>query len=56
YLAYRAGDYTEAVSQGKRFVQLYPTHKDAAYAQYLVGDSPLPASTNMRAALAFDRG
>ncbi|MEO0548121.1 MAG: outer membrane protein assembly factor BamD [Pseudomonadota bacterium] len=39
YLAYRAGDYTEAVSQGKRFVQLYPTHKDAAYAQYLVGMS-----------------
>jgi len=39
YLAYRSGDYGEAVAQGKRFVQLYPTHKDAAYAQYLVGMS-----------------
>ncbi|MEL6966370.1 MAG: outer membrane protein assembly factor BamD [Pseudomonadota bacterium] len=39
YLAYRSGNYGEAIAQGKRFVQLYPTHKDAAYAQYLVGMS-----------------
>ncbi len=39
YLAYRAGDYSESVSQGKRFVQLYPSNSEAPYAQYLVGMS-----------------
>ncbi|MDD9909175.1 MAG: outer membrane protein assembly factor BamD [Ahrensia sp.] len=39
YLAYQAGDFPEAISQGKRFVSLYPAHKEAAYAQYLVGMS-----------------
>ncbi len=39
YLAYQSGDFTEAVAQGKRFVSLYPAHKEAPYAQYLVGMS-----------------
>ena len=39
YLAYQQGDYGEAVAQGKRFVTLYPSHKEAPYAQYLVGMS-----------------
>ncbi len=39
YLAYQSGDFTEAISQGKRFVTLYPAHKEAPYAQYLVGMS-----------------
>jgi len=39
YLAYRAGDYSEAIAQGKRFVQLYPSNNEAPYAQYLVGMS-----------------
>jgi len=34
---YRQGKYTEAISAGKRYVTLYPTSEDAAYAQYLVG-------------------
>ena len=39
YLAYQANDFPEAISQGKRFVSLYPAHKEAPYAQYLVGMS-----------------
>jgi outer membrane protein assembly factor BamD len=34
---YRQGKYDEAINAGKRFVQLYPTDPDAAYAQYIVG-------------------
>ncbi|WP_166163221.1 outer membrane protein assembly factor BamD [Chelativorans oligotrophicus] len=34
---YRQGKYTEAINAGKRYVTLYPTSEDAAYAQYLVG-------------------
>lgn len=34
---YRQGNYEEAVNNGKRYVSLYPTTNDAAYAQYLVG-------------------
>lgn len=34
---YRQGNYEEAISQGRRFVTLYPTEDDAAYAQYIVG-------------------
>jgi outer membrane protein assembly factor BamD len=33
------GDYDDAIASGRRFVQLYPTDNDAAYAQYLVGMS-----------------
>ena len=34
---YRQGRYTEAISGAKRYVTLYPTDKDAAYAQYIIG-------------------
>jgi len=34
---YRLGKYEEAVTSGQRYVQLYPSTEDAAYAQYLVG-------------------
>ena len=34
---YRQGRYVEAISASKRFVTLYPTDKDAAYAQYIIG-------------------
>ena len=36
---YESGEYDEAISSGRRFVQLYPADGDAAYAQYLVGMS-----------------
>jgi outer membrane protein assembly factor BamD len=34
---YRQGNYDEAINAGKRYVALYPSTKDAAYAQYIVG-------------------
>jgi outer membrane protein assembly factor BamD len=34
---YRQGKYEEAVTGAKRYLQLYPTSEDAAYAQYIVG-------------------
>lgn len=34
---YRQGNYDEAINAGKRYVQLYPSTPDAAYAQYIVG-------------------
>lgn len=34
---YRQGNYDETISAGERYVQLYPTTDDAAYAQYLIG-------------------
>lgn len=34
---YRQGNYDEAINQGKRYVSLYPSSEDAAYAQYIVG-------------------
>lgn len=34
---YRQGNYDEAINAGKRYVQLYPSSEDAAYAQYIVG-------------------
>ena len=39
FIAYRQGDYPEAIAQGKRFVDLYPANKEAPYALYLVGMS-----------------
>ncbi len=39
FLAYRSGDYPEAIAKGKRFVQLYPADREAPYALYLVGMS-----------------
>ncbi|MBB4122299.1 outer membrane protein assembly factor BamD [Martelella radicis] len=37
YLQYRSRKYEAAVASGRRYLQLYPNSKDAAYAQYLVG-------------------
>lgn len=34
---YRQGAYQEAINAGQRYVQLYPSSEDAAYAQYIVG-------------------
>ncbi|WP_047144159.1 outer membrane protein assembly factor BamD [Aquamicrobium sp. LC103] len=34
---YRQGKYEEAITAGKRYVTLYPTTDDSAYAQYIVG-------------------
>ncbi len=34
---YRQGKYDEAVNMAKRYVSLYPSSEDAAYAQYIVG-------------------
>ncbi|MGL4488019.1 MAG: outer membrane protein assembly factor BamD [Rhizobiaceae bacterium] len=34
---YRQGRYVEAISASKRFLTLYPTDKEAAYAQYIIG-------------------
>lgn len=34
---YRQGNYEEAINSGKRYVSLYPSSEDAAYAQYIVG-------------------
>ena len=37
FTSYRQGNYDEAINTGKRYVQLYPSSEDAAYAQYIVG-------------------
>lgn len=34
---YRLGNYEEAITAGQRYVQMYPSSEDAAYAQYIVG-------------------
>ncbi|WP_457938079.1 outer membrane protein assembly factor BamD [Mesorhizobium sp. 10J20-29] len=34
---YRQGNFDEAINSGKRYVALYPSSEDAAYAQYIVG-------------------
>ncbi|MBA3448967.1 MAG: outer membrane protein assembly factor BamD [Pseudaminobacter sp.] len=34
---YRQGNYDEAVNAAKRYVSLYPSSEDAAYAQYIIG-------------------
>ena len=34
---YRQGKYEDAINAGRRYVSLYPTSDDAAYAQYIVG-------------------
>ena len=39
FIAYRRGQYEDAVQYGQRYVSLYPGDEDAAYAQYLVGMS-----------------
>ena len=39
FLAYRQKKYTDAIASAKRFVSLFPTDKEAAYMQYLIGMS-----------------
>jgi len=34
---YRQGNYDEAINSAKRYVTLYPSSPDAAYAQYIIG-------------------
>lgn len=36
---YRSGKYDDAVSAARRFLTLYPSHEDAAYAEYIIGVS-----------------
>ena len=37
FTQYRQGKYEEAINSSRRYVQLYPTSDDAAYAQYIIG-------------------
>jgi outer membrane protein assembly factor BamD len=37
FTQYRQGNYDDAINAAKRYVSLYPTNPDAAYAQYIVG-------------------
>lgn len=37
FTKYRQGEYIDAINTGKRYVTLYPSTPDAAYAQYLIG-------------------
>lgn len=37
FASYKMGEFDEAISAARRFVSLYPTHEDAAYAQYIIG-------------------
>lgn len=39
YLNFRQGKYQDAVNDGQRYVTLFPASPDAAYAQYLIGES-----------------
>ncbi len=39
YINFRRGDYPEAINNAQRFVTLFPASPDAAYAQYLIGES-----------------
>ncbi|MDQ0315325.1 outer membrane protein assembly factor BamD [Amorphus orientalis] len=36
---YSTGRYDEAINSARRYLALYPGHKDAAYAQYIIGNS-----------------
>jgi len=37
FAQYRQGNYDDAINAAKRYVALYPTNPDAAYAQYIIG-------------------
>lgn len=37
FVQYKQGNYTDAINAAKRYVTLYPTNPDAAYAQYIIG-------------------
>ena len=39
YSHFEGGNYAEAISASKRYLQLHPASKDAAYAQYLMAFS-----------------
>ena len=39
FLNFRNGKYTEAINDAQRYVTLFPASPDAAYAQYLIGES-----------------
>ena len=39
YLNFERGDYQESINDGQRYVTLFPASPDAAYAQYLIGES-----------------
>ena len=37
FTSYKMGKFSEAITAARRFVNLYPTDEDAAYAQYIIG-------------------
>jgi outer membrane protein assembly factor BamD len=37
FVNYRQGEYEKSIGAAKRYLQLYPTTEDAAYAQYIIG-------------------
>ena len=37
FTQYRRGNYQDAINSSQRYLQLYPTSEDAAYAQYIIG-------------------
>ncbi|MEM8813178.1 MAG: outer membrane protein assembly factor BamD [Pseudomonadota bacterium] len=39
YTNYRSGQFSETINSAKRYITLYPGSEDAAYAQYLIGQS-----------------
>lgn len=39
FLNFRSGKYQETVNDAKRYVTLFPASEDAAYAQYMIGES-----------------
>jgi outer membrane protein assembly factor BamD len=39
YLNFRRGRYQEAINDAQRYVTLFPATEDAAYAQYIIGES-----------------
>ncbi|WMS40859.1 outer membrane protein assembly factor BamD [Acuticoccus sp. MNP-M23] len=39
FTSYSRGKYPEAINAAKRFLALHPNHEDAAYAQYIIGNS-----------------
>ncbi len=39
YVQFQRGAYTDAIQSGQRFITLYPSSPDAAYAQYLIAES-----------------
>ena len=39
YLSFRRGEYPETINAARRYVTLFPASDDAAYAQYMIGES-----------------